>query len=287
MKILITGITGFIGTGLAAKLTDDGCVVAGLVRPGKKNESKCFYEYDGTFSSVKNTIDLFKPQVIVHLATTYFSNTSNIIDSLVSTNISLPFFLFEATKNTGVKIVCAGSYWQFGNDEEFKSLDVYAATKTAADSLIEYYTFRENMRAVILYFYGTYGSNDKRGKVLDYILQSIISGEKFKLSPGEQKLNLVHIDDIVRAIQIIVNDDDLISGKVHKFGVFSDSSYTLKEIISICQKYYDRPVSVEFGAIPYRERELMEPQYPYSTVPGWNESMNIKTYINTLLNKNK
>ena len=279
MKVLITGITGFVGSRLAIKLTDDGCVVAGLVRQNNKRENEYLYGYEGTFASVKNAIDIFKPQVIIHLATTYFSDDANTIDGIASTNISLPLFLFEATRNSSIKIICAGSYWQFGNKGDSSPIDVYAASKTAADHIVEYYALKENRLAVILYFYGTYGSHDERGKILDYMLQSIVIGKKLKLSPGNQKLNLVHIDDVVRALQIIVMDEDLTSGKVHKFGVYSDTSYTLREIISICQEYYNRTVKVEFGAVPYRERELMEPQYPYPMVPGWNQRVMLKDFI--------
>ena len=182
MKVLITGITGFVGSRLAIKLADNGCEVAGLVRPSNQDESKYLYGYDGTFTSVKNAIDIFKPHVIIHLATTYSSDSSNTIDNLASTNISLPLFLFEATKNTSVKIICAGSYWQFGNQGYSLPIDIYAASKTAADHLVKYYATKENRTAVILYFYGTYGSHDERGKILDYILQSIKAGDKLKLT---------------------------------------------------------------------------------------------------------
>lgn len=286
MKVLITGITGFVGSQLAEKLTNEGCIIAGLVRPNKKNENKLLYSYDRTFLSVKNAVDTFKPDVIIHLATTYTDNDSDAIDSLASTNISLPLFLFEATKHSSVKIICAGSYWQFGNQENDSPIDIYSASKTAAERLVEYYALKEKRQAIFLYFYGIYGIHDKRGKILDYILQSIVENKKLELSPGEQKLNLVHINDVINALQIIIYDDTLLPGKLHRFGVYSESSYTLKEIISICQSYSSSHVNVEFGAIPYRERELMEPQYPYPNVPGWNEKIILKDFIKNFLIEN-
>lgn len=283
MKVLITGITGFIGANLASKLVSENCVVAGLVRPENENNNKDLYAYDGTYKSVKKAIDQFNPHVIINLAASYSAQSFDAIDNIVNTNISLPFFLFEATKGKNIKIVCAGSYWQFGNQSDSTALDTYAASKTAVESVIEYYSIRENAIAVVLYLYGTYGSNDKRGKLLDYILQSINRGDKLELSPSEQRLNLVHVDDIIRAIQIIVNDENLISGEVHKFGVFSDTSYTIKELVSICQEFHSEPFDVEFGAVSYREKELMEPQYPFPAIPGWHEEIILVDYIKSFL----
>ena len=288
MKVLITGITGFIGSRLSIKLANIGWEVAGLVRPTRKDESRCLYEYDGTYTSVKKAIDLFEPQAIIHLATTYSaSNDSDSLDKLASTNILLPLFLLEASKTIQAKIVCAGSYWQFGNQGDSSPLDIYAATKTAADHIIDYYTSREGIWATVMYFYGTYGSNDDREKILDNILQSAVTGKKLLLSPGEQKLNLVHVDDIARSIKMVLTNDRLVSGVTHKFGVYSGNSYTLKEIISICQEYSERPLDVEFGAVPYRDRELMEPQYPYSNVPDWNENVLLKDFIKHFLKTNQ
>jgi len=285
MKVLITGITGFVGRRLSKKFADMGWVVAGLVRASRKNEIEFLYEYDGTYASVKKAIDLFEPQAIIHLATTYFSNASNSLDSLASINISLPLFLLEASKNSLVKVVFAGSYWQFGNQGESSPLDVYSASKAATDQLIDYYSLQESVSTSVLYFYGTYGSNDDRGKVLDYILQSMVTRKKLRLSLGNQKMNLVHVDDIVNAIQLVITNDSLTLGMTHKFGVYSCCTYTLKEIVSICQEYLDFPVDVEFGAVPYREKELMEPQFPYPTVPGWRENVILKDFIKSLLEK--
>lgn len=286
MNVLITGITGFVGSRLASYFTAKGCAVAGLVRPSRINESENYYEYDGSFSSVKNAVDNFNPDVIIHLAATYSNNTSDYIDDLVGANISLPLFLLENTKNTKIKTVFAGSYWQFGNKGESKELDMYAASKSAADQLIEYYVSQENIFATVLYFYGTYGGDDSRGKILDYIIKSIRSGNELRLSPGEQILNLVNVDDVVSAFEKVISNDTLSAGKVHKFGVYSKDSYTLKELVTLCQKYINHPINIKFGAVPYRERELMVPQYPYPNVPDWCENMSVRRYIKMALEKN-
>lgn len=78
MRILITGITGFIGSELAHKLVKEGHEIWGIVRHvvGRSFESIAdikerihLINCDITdYFSVKNTLEKANPEVIIHLA---------------------------------------------------------------------------------------------------------------------------------------------------------------------------------------------------------------------------
>src|SRR5947208_15429305 len=77
MNVLITGITGFIGSRLASRLVRDGYNVHGLVRHSSERELSRIrdiisqvhlIEGDlGTFHSIISAVDVSEPEIIFHL----------------------------------------------------------------------------------------------------------------------------------------------------------------------------------------------------------------------------
>src|SRR5713101_279485 len=77
MNVLITGITGFIGSRLAARLVKDGYNVHGLVRHSSERELSRIREVIsqvhliegdlGTFHSILSAVDASEPEIIFHL----------------------------------------------------------------------------------------------------------------------------------------------------------------------------------------------------------------------------
>jgi len=52
MRVLITGINGFVGSRLTKIFNKVGWETGGLVRPGQEALKKYLYKYDGTYHSV-------------------------------------------------------------------------------------------------------------------------------------------------------------------------------------------------------------------------------------------
>src|SRR5947199_2936987 len=77
MNVLITGITGFIGSRLASRLVGEGYDVHGLVRHSSERELSRIrdiisqvhlIEGDlGTFHSIISAVDVSEPEIIFHL----------------------------------------------------------------------------------------------------------------------------------------------------------------------------------------------------------------------------
>src|SRR5947209_13110536 len=77
MNVLLTGITGFIGSRLASRLVRDGYNVHGLVRHASERELSRIREVIsqvnliegdlGTFHSILSAVDASEPEIIFHL----------------------------------------------------------------------------------------------------------------------------------------------------------------------------------------------------------------------------
>lgn len=55
------------------------------------------------------------------------------------------------------------------------------------------------MQVVSLKLSDTYGEQDTRPKLISTLKRDSQSGERLALSPGEQKLNILNFEDVVRA----------------------------------------------------------------------------------------
>lgn len=278
MRVLLTGATGFVGQRLCRRLIDNGVQTGIIVRREQPDLNVASFVYDGSYRSVLAAVEEFEPDSIIHLATAYSSGSNWSPDNLIHANVMLPFFLLEAGVSRGSRFIAAGSYWQFGNAGEDTALDSYAASKEALEAFSNYYAYRHDAWIAHLYLYGTYGSGDNRGKVIDQVLQAIVSGSRLDLSPGEQKLDLVHVEDVVDAFLVVLDDARLLPGAVHRYGVFSGQPFSLRQLVHLCETWLGVSASVALGGKRYREAELMEPRYPYPRVPGWQPTRTLEQY---------
>ena len=80
------------------------------------------------------------------------------------------------------------------------------------------------------------------------------------MSLGEQKLDLVHIDKVtdayIKAYEILKNNLNI---KYDSYGVFSGNQKTLREIVKDFEVRTGKKVLINWGARPYRKREVMVP----------------------------
>lgn len=74
------------------------------------------------------------------------------------------------------------------------------ATKEAYESILRYYADAQGLRACVLKLYDTYGAVVHHHRL--YSRQSVKSGKPMGMSPGEQKIDLLHVKDVVAAFLI-------------------------------------------------------------------------------------
>lgn len=271
IKILVTGARGFIGKNITHNLLENNQVVA-LLKPNSKlgfyhkNLSEYHYDYD-----LIDLIDLFRIEnfdLVIHLAS-YYPNkhTNEDVDKILNSNLKLGTHLLQAASTTQTrKFINTLSHSQYYHNDSYNPVNLYAASKEAFTKLIDFYSDNYNIDVINLLLYETFGENDHRNKVLNLLRESISSKEVVNLSPGNQLLNFVHIDDVVEAylvaIRLLFNST---MDRKNDYGVNSDQQVKIVEII----KYFNLEEFVKIGGVPYRDREVMYPSYPFQKLPGW------------------
>ena len=268
-KVLVTGATGFIGSNLCRKLLNNNFEVHILIRKNSKfdyledieNKLKK-YVWNNSIENLSEYLKLNQIKCVFHLAA--FVKTEhkmNDVENLLNSNILFGTEILEAMKYSNTKlIVNTGTYWQHYNSEEYNPVDLYAATKEAFEKIIKYYVEAENIRCITLKLFDTYGENDKRPKLINLLNKFADEGKELDMSLGEQKLDLVHVNVVtssfLKAYKLLEENEDI---KNEIFGVSSGKQISLREIVENFEKETGKKLKINWGARPYRKREVMEP----------------------------
>ncbi|MGG7668992.1 NAD-dependent epimerase/dehydratase family protein [Yersinia sp. J1] len=269
MKIALTGGTGYIGSFLIPKLIEKYGVIYNIGRDKITSISA-----DGEIEYAKFSIDSLtfilnelSPDLIVNLAAGYYKPGEipdlNVIDG----NLKIPFILLEYFKKRGNgRFVNIGSYWEFSHSiRNVEGVNPYGIIKSVLRDLLKYYS-SYNVKYTNIMLYGTYGENDNRGKILDAIINSAKDEMTLKLSPGEQKLNLVYIEDVVNAIMDVVCSESE-NYQNNTLSIFNPHEYSVKDIVELVNKNSNRrELLVDFGFYGYREDEVLKPEYKFENI---------------------
>lgn len=278
-RALVTGSTGFIGSNLVRRLVSEGWETHVLIRPTSdfdqiediKNKIN-FHYYSGEVESLVNIIKEIKPTVVFHLASLFLANhSSEDIDRLISSNILFPAQLIEAmAKNDCRNLINTGTSWQHYNSNEFNPVNLYSATKQAFEDILAFYIKAKSIKCITLKLFDTYGPKDSREKLIKTLINISASGETLSMSPGEQQIDLVYIDDVVDAF--ILAAHRLMQGKVsshEQYSVSTGAPISLRDLVNILSEVFVRPINVAWGARPYRPREVMVPWVGGVWLDGW------------------
>ena len=253
--ILITGGTGYLGSLVVRRLLADGANVIVLKR-SFSNTARIqdlstlirFINIDeggleGIFTSC--SVD-----TIIHCATNY-GRASTKPTQLIEANLMLPLQLLQLAVQYGVRS--------------------FINTDTVLDTRVNYYalskghfcdwlkTFSSKIVCCNVALEHFYGPLDDTTKFVSFIVQEMLKSSKcINLTPGEQKRDFVYVDDVVNALILITQSVESVNSGFFRFEVGSGSSVSIRDVVEkIRLLSNNRGIQVNYGAIPYRENEVM------------------------------
>lgn len=291
-NIAITGATGFVGSGLVKFLSQLPNINLYLIarKSSDLNQFKNLPNiniafYDGTFDSLNIFFGQNKIDLTIHLATLYiFDHNPQNIDNLIDTNIKFGCHLLEAmSSNNCHHLINAGTYIQNYFSDDYYPSCLYAATKQAMMDIIDYYVAKKNISAITLKLYDAYGPLDKRKKILNLLIEAKQTGQHLNMTAGEQEMRLTHINDICSAFMIAA---DLIKNSdyhnTHSVYYVGGKAYKLKEIVNLFEKITKQNVNINWGAVPYREKQPIK-SYIGKILPNWQAELNLEDGIKNVI----
>ena len=291
----ITGATGFIGRHLVRRLLKDGWSVHVLVRPESDRlplnalSEANFHIYDGSVDSLQTAVKSCSPDVVFHLATHYITHHEpEQVQTMIDANITLGAQLLEimVLENVGL-LINAGTTWQNFENSDYRPVNFYAATKQAFEDLLAFYVDDKDLRAVTLRLFETYGPDDPRSKLMPLLLSVARTGKELKLSPGEQLLDLVYIDDVINGFLNAVDYARAMPEPHHDiFALSNGKRYILRDVIEIFSRATNTSLNVKLGGLPYRPREIMVPWTNGAALPEWEPTVTLEEGIRRMFQHN-
>ena len=289
MRIALTGATGFIGRALALRLAARGDAVLAIARAGSEvsglaagGASIAVHRHDGSTASLQAALAAFAPDAVVHVASLFLAQHGpEDVQRLVESNVAFPAQLLEAMAGAGIgRLVSTGTSWQHLDDADYDPVNLYASTKQAFESVLAYYVAARGLSAATLKLFDTYGPGDTRRKLFALLRDAARGGTPLRMSPGAQAIDLVYVDDVVDAfLAALAHVATRPPGTAETFGVGAGTRLPLRELVDVYARVVGRPLAIEWGALPYRPREVMRPWTRWAPPPGWRPRVGLEDGI--------
>lgn len=270
MKITLTGASGFVGSHVYERLKS-------------KHHLQCL-KHTLSDCDVAEAIKNFRPELVIHVGS-FFVDThkSSDIEKLMASNLQWPTSLVDAAVESGASMfINTGTCWQSWENSDTPTT-LYAATKSAFESILKFYSSAHGLKVINLWLLDTYGPCDNREKLISKLIAGFNSERPLEMSPGDQYLNLTHVSDVVdgfeHAIQMITKSN--FQG-CQTFELTHPSDIKLKDLVRLMEDVSGKKSPVHLNAKPYRAREVMKPSHLHDRLPGWLPKIDLPSGLKEL-----
>lgn len=287
MRILVTGATGFIGKYLLKRLTFQLHTVAIHSRKQLHEVDSNVLVFTGALNQFQKEIIAFSPEYVFHLAgsSIYPKNAEEEVE-LWSANVLYGNTLLSIIKEIPGLVFVNFTTSLAYDFTELHPFNYYALTKANFIQSLNYYARFHSLFVFNLILYTVYGKGDKTKRALNYILDSLDASEPISMSPGEQLMDFIHVEDVIGlCLQLLENKPN---EKIEEIHVGTGRGTTLKQSAQLIEFLSKQKTNIEFAAIPYRKEEKMVNIAPIENNRFWKSTISFEKGIESiLLNSNK
>lgn len=270
LRIVITGATGFIGSAILEEFLRVGAQVTVLLREEsdcQRISSKTGFEsliyHSLSDQNIIEGIKAFQPNVFIHCAWRGVGGDERNEDFQIVDNIPLTLDSVKLAKVTGCKQwIGLGSQAEYGNqnrvlDEGAPLLPttIYGRAKLSAGIAALALCDTYGITGTWMRVFSTYGPGDAPYWFIPYVLKEFMADRVPKLTGCEQLWDYLHVSDAARAIVAVASNG---AGGIFNLG--SGTALQLKDYIELMRISVRSNLSPEYGAIPYRNDQVMHLQ---------------------------
>ena len=279
MKVLVTGIFGFIGSHLAEKLVNNGNEVYGVVRRvanrnleavGKILRDITLISGDITdYASTRNAIRTANPDVIVHLAALSpvrdsFERPFEYQQANLTGTMNVAHAMLELPDPQTRKIVAASTAEVYGLQEKeplneslpLKPSSPYAVSKAAGDLYLQMMFHSYDLHGSVMRPANSYGRKFDTSFLIEYLVTQMLKGENVYIGAPDSIRDYMYVDDHVNAYLLAIKSAKA-DGQVFNAG--TGIGITNRELAELIAERigYNRK-KMKFGSYP--------PGYPFRPV---------------------
>ena len=290
-KILIIGGAGFIGHNLALKLKSlgakvsilDGLTINNWYSVKKNNNNLPFPKLSlkileerflllkknkiplkiidaRDYHKLSNYINIFKPQVIIHLAAVSHSNRSN-KDPHTTFDHSLRTLenALDNAKNNIEHFIFLSSSMVYGNftkkrvkeNDVCEPIGIYGALKFSAEKIIKSYGQVFNLPYTIIRPSALYGERCISRRVGQIFIENVLTKSDIILNgDGTEKLDFTYINDLINGIICVIKSKNSLQ---ETFNITYGNARTINSLVEIIKKNFSKV------KIVYKPRDKLMP----------------------------
>jgi UDP-glucose 4-epimerase len=286
-RTLVTGARGFIGARLCGRLLEGGAQVHALSRAQEPEGSYGIHWHCGDLADARSAQELIQtvePETVFHLAS-QVSGAAGVeyVRPMIENNLLGTVNLLTALQEHGCRrIVVTGSVVEPRDDEPATS--PYAAAKGAATEYTRMFHSLYGTPVVGLRVAMVYGPGqpDSR-KVIPHVIESLLRGEKPRVSSGRWEVDWIYVDDVVEALLLAATAEGAVG---HTLDVGSDDVASIRSVVKQLADMIDPALHPSFDSLEDRplERSVSSDLDRTRKVLGWRPTVRLKRGLEETVN---
>ena len=206
------------------------------------------------------------PDYIINLAAIVTAERDlSLFDGMISSNLKVLLNLYERFKDDSrLKLfIQFGSSEEYGNDgspfeETMREVpnSPYALVKQLTVNTALMLQRNYGFPALIVRPGNLFGKYQSKEKFIPYVISQLKENKSLDVTPCEQKRDFIYASDFACCIGELLKNWQKCIGEI--VNVASGESISLKALIEYCKEVVGSTSAVNYGAIPYRENEMMD-----------------------------
>ena len=275
---VITGPTGAIGTALCRRLLREDIRVYAVIRPGSSRAANLplhpllsVIPCDITaLRELPARIPANSADAFFHLAWTNTTGSGRNDMAAQVRNIGCAVDAAAAAKALCSKVfVFAGSQAEYGRVSGLLTPETpcfpengYGMAKLCAGAMTRTDCAAAGIDQIRMRVLSVYGRYDGAGSMISTVIRQLLAGETPQLTAGEQLWDYLYADDAAEAFFLAARDGK--NGAVYPLG--SGQAVPLRQYVEQLRDCIDPSLPLDFGAIPYGEKQVMHLQADISAL---------------------
>lgn len=267
-KILLTGITGFLGSHIAESLLDNDEVELVGLRRFESDTWRCesfvnkiewiTIDQEGTWV---DELVRFSPDIVIHCAWHGVNSIERNNWEIQSKNIEFLTNLLIYCREAKVrKFVFLGSQAEYGNfsGKVKESINVnptnsYAFAKLSCLGILKTFAQQSSIDWLWLRVFSIFGERESSSWLIPSLIHNMKVNSEMDLTKGEQKYAYMYVKDFSNIVKRVVLNN--VSSGI--YNISSNHTVSIRELVLKIRDQINPNFKLNFGKVPYRIDQSM------------------------------
>ena len=287
MRVLVTGVTGFLGSHLAKFLTENGHSVIGLKRKSSSIDKLSRILHDLELVDIEDGYGYLSTNIdaIIHTATCY-GNNGETVSEVLESNVIFPLALLEKALVEKIGIFINASTFFCKANEDYGYLNTYIKSKKIFQDFGKSFCQTNKIQFANLILEHMYGPADADSKFITSMARQLLTEDAcIDLTPGDQIRDFIHINDVISAFEkVLLHVEKNHEASYFEFEVGTGVGISIKDFVALMHSLSGSNATLNFGMLPYRPNEIM---YSLANVEklfstGWRPQISMNEGIESI-----